>query len=94
MIEREALEWGVRLTAHPFKGTKNQALVIRSEVGLYKAGRGYEVRITFSAALLQSPLRLLDAQTWCAALTAIIADTRVVQTETRTAANDASKTKR
>ncbi len=86
MIERDVFDWGVRLTVHPFKGTKNQAMVIRSEVGLHKPGRGCEVRITFSAASLQSSLRLLDAQTWCEALNAIIADTRAVKAEMKTEA--------
>jgi len=94
MIEREAFDWGVRLTAHPFKGTENQALVIRSEIGLYKPGRGCEVRITFPAASMQNPLRLLDAQTWAEAMTAIIDQTRAVQAELRTAANKAGKKKR
>jgi hypothetical protein len=86
MIEREVFDWGVRLTAHPFKGTKNQAMVIRSEIGLYKPGRGCGVRITSSAASLQSALRLLDAQTWCEAITAMIAATRTVQAEMKMAA--------
>jgi hypothetical protein len=87
MIDREDFDWGVRLTAHPFKGAENHALVIRSEIRNYRTGRGSEVLITFPAASLQNPLRLLDAQTWGEALTAIIADTRAVQTEMRTAAS-------
>jgi hypothetical protein len=93
-IEREVFDWGVRLTARPFHGTENHALVIRSEVGNYKAGRGCEVRITFPAASMQNPLRLLDAQTWGEALTAIIAHTRAVQAEMRTAASSTGKKKR
>jgi hypothetical protein len=54
-------------------------LVIRSEIGLHKANRGCEVRIAFPAASSHIPLRLLDAQTWCEAMSAIIADTRAVQ---------------
>jgi hypothetical protein len=38
-------------------------------------------------------MRLLDAQTWHAALGAIIADTRAVQTEMRTAASSTGKKK-
>jgi len=87
MIDREVFDWGVRLTAHPFQGTENHALVIRSEIVTYKTGRGCEVRVTFPAASSQNPLRLLDAQTWGEALTAIIADTRAVQAEMRTAAS-------
>ena len=86
MIQREEFDWGVRLTARPFKRTELQAMVIRSEIGLYKPGRGCGVRITFSAASWQSALRLLDAQTWCEAITAIIAATRAVQAEMKTAA--------
>jgi hypothetical protein len=52
---------------------------IRSGVGNYKGGRGCEARITFPAASMQNPLRLLDAQTWGEALTAIITDMRAVQ---------------
>lgn len=37
-------------------------------------GRGSEVRITFQAASLQKPLRLLNAQTRYAALGAVIAE--------------------
>jgi hypothetical protein len=94
MIEREAFDWGIRLTAHPFKGTENEALVIRSEVALFKPGRGCEVRITFPAASTQNPLRLLDAQTWAAAMGAIIEKTRAVQAELRPAAKKATKKKR
>lgn len=86
MIDREAFDWGIRLTANPFRGTDKHALVIRSEIRNYRAGRGSEVYITFPAASLQTPLRLLDAQTWHTALGAIIDDTRAVQTELRTAA--------
>jgi hypothetical protein len=93
-IEREAFDWGVRLTAHPFKGTENQVMVIRSEIGHHKPGRGCEVRITFPAASMQSPLRLVDAQAWCEAMNAIIADTRAVQAEMRTSAEKAGKNKR
>ncbi len=78
MIEREVSDWGVRLTVHPFKGTKNQAMVIRSEVGHYKPGRSCEVRIAISATTLQSPLRLLDAQVWNEGMAAIIRETRSV----------------
>jgi hypothetical protein len=86
VIDREAFDWGVRLTATPFRGTDKHALVIRAEVRNYRAGRGSEVYITFPAASLQTPLRLLDAQTWHAALGAIIDATRVAQSELRAAA--------
>ena len=91
MIDREVFDWGVRLTAHPFKGTDDHAMVIRSEIRNYRTGRGSEVCITFPAASLQKPLRLLDAQSWCEALTTIITDTRAVQTEMRTTATGKKK---
>lgn len=92
MISREVFNWGVRLTAHPFKG--NQTTVIRSEIRSYNAGRRSEVRITFSAASTDRPMRLLDAQTWWKDLSAIIADTRAVQAEMKAAAGSAGKKKR
>ena len=92
-IDREVFDWGVRLTARPFEGTVNHAMIIRSEIGNYKSGRGSEIRITFPGASMQQPLRLLDAQTWHEALGAIIADTRIVQNEMRTAAAASGKKK-
>ena len=82
MIEREVFDWGVRLTARPFKRTKIQTMVIRSEVGLYKPGRGCGVRITFSAASFQSALQLI-AQTWNEGMAAIINETRSVMADRR-----------
>ena len=84
MVDREVFDWGVRLTAHPFRGTANHAMIISSEIKNYRTGRGSEVLITFPAASAQRPMRLLDAQTWHTALGAIIRDTRAVQTEMRT----------
>jgi hypothetical protein len=86
MIEREAFDWGVRLTAHPFKGKDHQALVIRSEISLYKPGRGCDVKITFPGVSLQNPFRVLDAQTWYEAMGAIVSETRAVMAEMKTAA--------
>jgi len=91
MIEREVFDWGVRLTARPFRRTENHAVAIRSEISVYKRRRGCEVRITFPAASMQRPLRLLDAQTWCEAMIAIIADTRAVMAEIKTAAGSPKK---
>ena len=93
LIEREVSDWGVRLTAQPFKGTEQEALIVCSEIGNYKSGRGSEIRITFPAASMQQPLRLLDAQSWHEALGAILADTRLVQNEMRTAAATPAKKK-
>jgi hypothetical protein len=69
-------------------------LIACSEIGNYKRGRGSEVRFTFPAASRQSPLRLLDMQGWIEALTAIVAETRIVQAELRTAATTGKKKKR
>ena len=86
LIDREEFGWGVRLTAAPFRANDRHDLTIRSEIRNYRAGRGAEVYITFPAASLKTPLRLLDAQTWHAALGAIIDGTRAVQSELRAAA--------
>ncbi len=91
MIDREVFDWGIRLTARPFKGTEQQALFICSEIGNYKAGRGSEISIYFPAISRQAPLRLLDAQTWGEAMDALVAETRVVQAEMRTAASKKKK---
>jgi hypothetical protein len=69
-------------------------LIACSEIGNYKRGRGSEVRFTFPAASRQNPLRLLDMQGWIEALTAIVAETRIVQAELRTAATTGKKKKR
>lgn len=85
MIEREVFDWGIRLTAYPFQGQENSALAIHSEIGLHRPGRGCDVRITFPGVSLQNSLRLLDAQAWIEAMSAIVAETRAVQAEMRTA---------
>ena len=54
-VEREILDWGVRLTARPFTGA-NASLVIQSEIAAYKRGKGSEVRITFPGTSLAKPL--------------------------------------
>lgn len=93
-IDREVFDWGARLTARPFAGTEHQDLVICSEIGNYRKRRGAEVCITFPAASRQNPLRLLDAHNWAEAMTAIVAETRVVQAELRKAALNKNKKKR
>lgn len=87
-IDREVFDWGVRLTACPFQGTERQALVISSEIGNYKGRRGAEVSISFPAA---ARLRLLDAQAWIEAMSAIVAESRNVQAELRSAATTGEK---
>ena len=92
-VEREVLDWGVRLTARPFTGA-NASLVIKSEIAVYKPGKGSEVRITFPGTSLTSPLRLLDAQAWNEGMTAIINETRVVVADMKAEATKGEKPKR
>ena len=66
-------------------------MIVCSEIGNYKRGRGSEVRFTFPAASRQNPLRLLDMQGWIEALTAIVAETRNVQAGLRMAATTDKK---
>ena len=89
MIERQSLAWGVRLTVRPFASGEYQNLLIQSEISHYKAGRGSEIRITFSGAAM-TPLRIIDAQTWHEAMGAIINETRAVVVEMKTAAAKAA----
>jgi len=91
LIDREVLDWGVRLTTRPVMETEQQAYVICSEIGNYKGRRGAEVSITFPAATRQTPLRLLDAQGWIEAMAAIVAESRIVQAEQRKAATGKKK---
>lgn len=77
-VEKEVLEWGVRLVARPFTTGANAALQIKAEIGKPKDGRASEVRISFPGTSLGTPLRLLDAQAWCEGLSAIVAQTRKV----------------
>ena len=53
MIDREVFDWGVRLTAHPFRGTADHAMTISSEIRNYRNRRGSEVLISFPAASMQ-----------------------------------------
>jgi hypothetical protein len=88
LIDHEVFDWGIRLTARPFKGTEQQALVIYSEISNYKGRRGAEVNISFPAA---TRLRPLDAQAWTEAMAAIVVETRIVQAELRAAATGKNK---
>lgn len=83
-LEREVSDWGVRLTARPFDGGVNAPLTIKAEVAAYRPGKGAEVRITFAGTSMASPLRLLDAQAWTEAMTAIIAEVRNTVTSMKT----------
>ena len=75
-VEREILDWGVRLTVSAPTRVRmpldNQVGDCRLQVGQ----RDSEVRITFPGTSLASPLRLLDAQAWNEGMTAIINETR------------------
>ena len=90
-IDREVFDWGVRLTAHPFRGTTHRAMIITVEIRNYRTRRGSEVLFSFPAASMQKPFRLLDAQTWHTALGAIIRETRAVQAEMRATASKGKK---
>ena len=91
MIDREVFDWGVRLTAHPFRGTADHAMTVSSEIRNYRARRGSEVLISFPAASMQKPLQLLAARTWHMALGQLIKETAAVQTEMRTTASKGKK---
>jgi hypothetical protein len=58
MIERENFDWGIRLTAHPFKDGDHSDLMIQADIGPYKHNRGSDVRITFTGVPAAAPLRL------------------------------------
>ncbi len=78
MIQRETFDWGLRLTARPFTSGANQAHVIKAEIGPYRHNRGSEIRITFPAVTPAAPLRLVDAQVWYEAMSALLTETRGV----------------
>jgi len=92
-VEREVFDWGVQLSTRPFTGA-NAALTIKSEIAVWKPGKGSEVRITFTGTSTLSPLRLLDAQTWNEALSAIIAETRSVAADMKAEAAKARPKKK
>jgi len=91
LIERGDFDRGVRLAAQPFKGTDQEALTVCSEIGNHKPRCGSEVRFIFPAASRQNPLRVLEMLGWIEAMTAIVAETRAVQVELRTAATGRKK---
>ena len=76
-VERENLDWGVRLTTQPFTGA-NASLTIKAEIAPWRPTIGSPVRITFTGTSASSPLRLLDAQAWNEGMSAILAETRNV----------------
>ena len=66
-------------------------MTISSEIRNYRDRRGSEVLISFPAASMQKPLRLLAARTWHMALGQLIKETAAVQTEMRTTASKGKK---
>jgi len=83
MIQREVYDWGVQLSCKPFSGAKT--LEIRAEVSLPKASRGSDVKISFSGVTFADPLKLVEAQTWVEAMTALINEARSVVSEMKAA---------
>ena len=83
MIQREVYDWGVQLSCKPFSGAKT--LEIRVEVSLPKASRGSDVKISFSGVTFADPLKLVEAQTWVEAMTALINEARSVVSEMKAA---------
>ncbi len=92
-VERENLDWGVRLTTQPFTGA-NASLTIKAEIAPWRPTIGSPVRITFTGTSASSPLRLLDAQAWNEAMTALITETRKVIAELKAEAPKAPPKKK
>ena len=92
-VERENLDWGVRLTTQPFTDA-NASLTIKAEIAPWRPTIGAPVRITFTGTSAASPLRLLDAQAWTEAMTALISETRKVIEELKAEAPKAPAKKK
>ena len=54
LIDREVFDWGVRLTARPFRGTAQDTMTIISEIRNYRERRGSGVLITMPAITTQN----------------------------------------
>jgi hypothetical protein len=91
MVDSEVFDWGVRLTTKPFLKTRLELLTIQSEIREPQGGKSPLVKITFTGAALSNPLRLPDAQTWQAAMEAIVAETRSVIAEMKATGKPAKK---
>jgi hypothetical protein len=76
MIEREDKEWGVRLVLRPFQASGMQ---IQAEIS--KTKRNPEIRIVFTGVPIEHPLVPVEAQTWCQALTTILAEAKRIGEE-------------
>ena len=88
MIEREEHDWGVQLTVKPFSGVRT--LEIRAEITLPKATRGADAKISFSGVTFAEPLKVIEAQTWVEAMTALIQEVRGVTAEMKHTAKQAA----
>jgi hypothetical protein len=89
MIQREEFDWGVQLTVNPLSGTKT--LEIRAEISVPKGTRGSQIKIIFNGVTFADPLKLVEAQTWVEAMTALMAEARSVAASMKTAAKPKKK---
>lgn len=79
MIQREDFEWGVQLTTHPFEGDGVLgSLTIRGEIGLPREKKRPTVKITFTGAPTSTPLGIVEAQAWAAAMNALVLESQSV----------------
>jgi hypothetical protein len=82
MIERNVFDWGVELLTAPFEGDARLGLLtIRSEIHVPHPVRGPTVKITFTGAISSQPLDLIAAQTWAAAMNAMVLESKSVLSE-------------
>ena len=91
MVKREVCDWGIRLVVKPFA---SKPLEIRAEVTLPKGSKGSDVRVSFGGVTFADPLRLIEAQTWAEAMTALLTESRSVVSEMREARNRDNQTRR
>lgn len=82
-MQKEVLDWGVRLTVQPFTGTKLAGVKIQSTVTTPKSGHGPGVNVVIVGLSPATPMKLLDAQALQEALGVIIAETRSALTDLR-----------
>lgn len=80
MIQREVFNWGVKLTVKPLPDTK-PTLVLNVEISRPKPSRGVAAGISFSGVTQADALRIVEAQTWIEAFTALVQETRGVIAE-------------
>ena len=90
MVQREVFDWGVQLTVKPFS---DKALEIRAEIVLPKATRGADAKISFNGVTFAEPFKLIEAQTWVEAMSALIQEVRGVTSEMKNAAKTAKTAK-